>query len=100
VQHDVGIAACRRIDRQRLIEIDRARRIEGDEAPVGSISVVAPDRAGDSGFGRCFHLWREPPWHAGLDTDAVEPDRHRRHRLVIEPDGQRRTPMNIPLRAS
>ncbi len=98
VQHDVGAGS---FQRERLVEVGRAGRVERHERPVGAIDVRrsgAASRRQDRSQGG---LGWEPRRDVELLADPLQPGVEGPIASLARSHGRyRRAPMNMPLSAS
>ena len=97
MQHEIVTVA---VDRERLVQIGRRRRVERDERIGGAIAVaiVRPTPGGLLGGGE--HIGGELAGDVELLPDAFETGLDGLLGPFRQSHRQRRAPMNIPLRAS
>ena len=87
VAHQVARVGARQV--QRLVEIERPGRVDGDELDVGEVGHRQLD-VGGRGLGRLNHLDRKVVGHAQLVAQLPQPLTQRRGHLVEKGDGTTR----------
>ena len=97
VQHDIVSVA---VDRERLVQIGRRRRIERDERIGGAIAVVIVRLTPSGLLGGGQHIGGELAGDVELLPDAFETGLDGLLGPFRQSHRQRRAPMNMPLRAS